>query len=380
MPPPRDDPAAGPSRRSLLRLLGATGLAGAGLGLAGCSAADREALLAVDPSRLRVDEGAVARAEPPGPSERELRRRAVRAGSVAALAAYAGVATAPPALVGRTGGAADVPAVRDVHRVHADVLAGSSTPPSSPPASGGPLLPGVRPEAGGPSLAPAGRPLAVLRTGATAALRACAQERAAAEPDVPLAVLHALVAAARTAQTTALEGDGVTTLVWPGAQPGTGVAAAPIVAAPIVAALRTLLAQEHRASWSYAVVQAWSTDREPDAGAARQDHTHRAEQLDDLLTTLGAAPVGAAATYPTDDDGTPVDGPVRASALALRLEDRVATASAAVLVAAVTAPGGDAGSEQERWAAWVRGAVRALAEAERARWSWGGRPVPWPGS
>jgi len=232
----------------------------------------------------------------------------------------------------------------------------------------------VRPEAGGPSLDPAGRPLAVLRTGATAALRACAQERAAADADGPLAVLHALVAAARTAQATALEGDGATTPFWPEAQPGTTV----------VAALQTLLAHEHRASWSYAVVQAWSTDREPDAGTAREDHTRRTEQLDDLLTAMGAAPVGAAATYPTDDDGTPVDGPVSASALALRLEDRVAAAYAAVLVAAVTAPatapGGDAGSEQEEWAAWVRAAVRAVAEAERARWSWGGRPVPWPGS
>ena len=170
-----------------------------------------------------------------------------------------------------------------------------------------------------------------------------------------------------------------------------------------MAALHALLAQEQRARWSYAVVQAWWTEREADAREARDDHARRVAQLEDLLTALGDTPAAAAATYPTDDAGTPVHGPSSASALALRLADAVAAASAAVLLAAVTAspapldtpasapasaPSPDSGpalapdpaATPGTWVAWVRAAVGALAEAERARWSWGGRPAAWPGA
>ena len=460
---PEGSPVDGPSRRAVVRLLG---LAGTGLVLTGCTAADRQALLDVDPSRLRVDEGAAVRPDPPGPSERELRRRAVRAGSLAALAAYADIGAALPGppgppgsparpvppgprlltvLVGRIGGSVGIADALAVHRVHADVLAGlparSSAGPSTPP--GGrpatprsdirppaePLLPGVRPEAGGPSLDPAARPLAVLRAGATAALLACTHERVAPDADVPLAVLYARVAAARTAQAGALAGDGATDRAWaevvapgadvvaraasPPAAPvvGAPVEGAPVVGSPVKAALHALLAQEQRARWSYAVVQAWWTEREADARAARDDHARRVAQLEDLLTALGDTPAAAAATYPTDDAGTPVHGPVSASALALRLADAVAAASAAVLLAAVTASPASLGTPAsalssapssalssapslgsgpalapdpavgpEAWVTWVRAAVGALAEAERARWSWGGRPAAWPGA
>ena len=447
---PEGGPVDGPSRRAVVRLLG---LAGTGLVLTGCTAADRRALHDVDPSRLRVDEGAAVRPDPPGPSERELRRRAVRGGSLAALAAYADIGAdlpgppGPPArpvppgppllsvLIGRIGGSVEIAGALAVHRVHADVLAGlpaqSSAGPSTPrddrPATprsdvrptAGPLLPGVRPQAGGPSLDPAARPLAVLRAGATAALLACTHERVAPDADVPLAVLYARVAAARTAQAGALAGDGATDLPWAEVvAPGADVVARaaspptePVVGAPVVAALHALLAQEQRARWSYAVVQAWSTEREADARAARDDHARRVAQLEDLLTALGDTPAGAAATYPTDDAGTPVHGPSSASALALRLADAVAAASAAVLLAAVTAspasldtpasapasapsstpnpapnPGSgpalapDPAAAPGTWVAWVRAAVGALAEAERARWSWGGRPAAWPGA
>ncbi|MGJ7441450.1 hypothetical protein [Aquipuribacter sp. MA13-6] len=142
----------------------------------------------------------------------------------------------------------------------------------------------------------------------------------------------------------------------------------------LVDALQRLLAQEHRARWSYGVVLAWSTDRTDDAGGARLDHARRVEALTSLLAQLGAAEVGALATYPTDDAGQPVDGPQTAAALAMRLEDAVTTATAVVLRAALALDPAAAGQE-----AWVAAAVTALAEAERSRWSWGGAPLPLPG-
>ncbi|WP_340291510.1 DUF4439 domain-containing protein, partial [Aquipuribacter hungaricus] len=151
--------------------------------------------------------------------------------------------------------------------------------------------------------------------------------------------------------------------VWPDGAPGPGM----------VEALQALLGQEHRAGWSYAVVQAWAGDREDDAGAARAAATRRSERLAAVLEQLGVQPVGPAATYPTDDAGSPVDGPVTAAALALRLDDAVATAAAGVLAVAVGVPPSDA------WGAWVRAAVHGLADAERSRWSWGGAPAPLPG-
>lgn len=357
MHPTRATPAPGISRRAVLRLLALSGVTAGAAGVAGCSSTDREALLSVDPAAVRLDEGVVPRPEPPGPSARELRRQAVRAGSLAALAAY-GAAGETVALTGRTGGPVDRAAAVEVHRVHAAVLAGSPAPVAG---RGSPLLPSAPPVAeGGPVLAAADRPGAVLRTGHEAALDACLAELAAPEADMTLAMLHARVAAARQAQAAGLAGEGATRLVWPTAPVG----------APVVGALQDLLAQEHRARWSSAVVLAWTTDRSADAEDARTDHTRRVEDLVDLLELLGAEPVPALPTYPTDDGGQPVDGPVSAAALALRLADGVAGAAAAVLAASL-----DDGTR-----VWVRAAVRCLAEAERARWSWGGSPSPWPGA
>ncbi len=364
MPTPPEAPAPGPSRRAVLRLLGLTGLSATGAaGLAGCSAADRDALLAVDPRQVRLDDEVLPGAAPDGPSARELRRRAVRGGSLAALAALAGAAGTGPALAGRTGGAADPAAAAEVHRVHAGVLAGAGAAPAPAGLLGGPS---PAPTDAGPALPPGQRPEAVLSAGTTTALRACAAELSDDGPQVPLALLHARVAAARSAQASGLRGTGAVAPTWPTTSTG----------AAVVDALQGLLAQEHRARWSYAVVLAWSTDRTDDAAAARSDHARSTDGLADLVRLLGAEPVGAAATYPTDDAGRPVDGPVSAAALALRLEDGVA-AAAGVLVAATVADAPVEGGRAD--AAWLRAAVRRLAEAERARWSWGGAPVPWPG-
>jgi uncharacterized protein (DUF2126 family) len=137
----------------------------------------------------------------------------------------------------------------------------------------------------------------------------------------------------------------------------------------VVAALQDLLAQEHRARWSYGVVVAWVTDRATDAGLAREDHTDRVVALERLVRLQGGEPVDAATTYPTDDAGQPVDGPVTAAALALRLEEAVTAASAVLLSAAVE----DGAPE------WVAAATTALAESERCRWSWGGPVAVLPG-
>ncbi|MGJ7451327.1 hypothetical protein [Aquipuribacter sp. MA13-13] len=380
-----------PSRRTVLRLGVLTGL---GLGTAACSAPQREALLDVDPREVRLDRD---RPVPPRPvpSDRERRRLAVLGGALAAAAAYQGAAGTAPPLVGRYGGAAAVTDAVAVHQAHRQLLGAGPTAPSG-------LLGRVAVDEGGPVLDPSSRPAAVLGAGRTVALAAASAERSADDADADLALLHARVASARAAQAAALRGSGPVDLAWPTdlAGPADPDLADPDLADPapadpdladpdlvdpdpadpdladpdLVDALQRLLAQEHRARWSYGVVLAWSTDRTDDAGGARLDHARRVEALTSLLAQLGAAEVGALATYPTDDAGQPVDGPQTAAALAMRLEDAVTTATAVVLRAALALDPAAAGQE-----AWVAAAVTALAEAERSRWSWGGAPLPLPG-
>ncbi len=376
MPPTRPHPGSGWSRRSVLRLLAQSGLASAaGVAVTGCSASGREALLDVDPRRVRLDGEVLPGATPDVPTARERRRRSVRAGSLAALAAYQ-AAGFPTPLSGRHGGAADLEAATQVHRVHAAVLAGAAAGPAPAGTTAGPadgevttdpgaatgrrLLPPPAPDEGGPTLAPENRLAAVLTTGAQAALQAGREELAAGDAQPSLALLLARVAAARSAQAAGVSGAPAPAPAWPTTSADERV----------VAALQGLLAQEHRAHWSYPVVMAWSDGRRDDAGAARDDHAQRAERLEEVLRLLGAEPVLALPTYATDDAGTPVDGPTSAAALALRLEDAVTAAAAAVLAAAV----------EERSGRWLSPAVARLAEAERARWSWGGPPAPWPGA
>ncbi len=331
-------------------------LTGLGLGTSACSAGQREALLGVDPRDVRLDRG---RAVPPRPvpSDREQRRLAVRGGAVAAIAAYEDAADAVPPLRGRHGGQAAVAAAVAVHQAHVSLLGAGTT-------AGPERFGRVAVDEGGPVLTPSVRPAAALGAGRAVALTAAAAERAADDADVDLALLHARISAARAAQATSLGTAAPVAPGWP-----TGPAAD-----DVVEALQDLLAQEHRALWSYGVVLAWSSDRVADAEGARLDHGRRVETLTALLERSGASPVGALATYPTDDAGQPVDGPVTAAALALRLEGAVTTATAVVLRAAVAVPPEDAGA-----GAWVVASVTALAEAERARWSWGGPPLPLPG-
>jgi hypothetical protein len=200
----------------------------------------------------------------------------------------------------------------------------------------------------------------VLRAGRATALGACFAELAEDDSQLSLALLHARVAAARDAQAAGLDGQGAVSTTWPTSSAG----------AAVVASLRDLLAQEHRASWSYPVVLAWSTDRSADAEAARADHARRTEQLADVLRLLAADPVPALATVPDRRRGTSrgrAGHRCRAGACGSRTP--VAAGAAAVLAAAVEDGAPD----------WVRASVRCLAEAERARWSWGGAPAPWPG-
>lgn len=337
-------------------------VAGLALGTTACSAPQREALLGVDPRQVRLDRD---RAVPPrpAPSDREARRRSVRAGALAAVRAYRGAADAVPPLLGRHGGRVAVADAVAVHEAHLTLLGPGPAAPS-------PLLGGVVADEGGRQLAPAARPAAVVGAGTVVALAAAAAERASDDADADLALLHARVAAARAAQDAALAGAGATGPTWP-------TDAAPT---DVVEALQGLLAQEHRARWSYGVVLAWSTDRAEDASRARLDHARRVDALTSLLRRLGTVPVGALAAYPTDTDGRPVDGPQTAGDLALRLEGAVATATALVLRSAL-APGPTADGGPDPWLAdpWVAASVPALAEAERARWSWGGAPVPLPG-
>lgn len=336
------------TRRAALRL-GLLG--GLGVALSGCSARQRDAMADVDPRQVRLDRDAPA-VPRPRPSDRELRRRAVLGGAVAARQAYLDAAADVPPLVGRAGGTATVAAAVAVHDAHVALLGPVPATPSE-------RLGGAAADDGGPVLPTQAQPAAVLGAGTTTALGAAHTERAVEDADVDLALLHARVAAARAAQATGLLGAGAADLVW---------ASGP-VAATVVDALQGLLAQEHRARWSFGVVLAWSSDRTTDAELALEDHARRAEALATVLRDLGASPVGALATYPTDDSGGPVDGPVTATGLALRLEDAVAVAAAALL-AAVVVTGQDG---------WTAATVTALAEAERSRWSWGGVPRPLPG-
>lgn len=369
-----------PSRRAIL-LAGVGGLGGLAATLSGCSSEQRDALLDVDPRDIRLD-----RADPvpprPEPSERERRRRAVLAGSLAALAAYRAAGDSVPALHGRDGGTVPPADAAAVHEGHLALLRGVPAGQAGDGQAGdggalGDLVPGAeRADGSGLLLPPARRPAAVLGAGTRSALEAAAAERAAEDADVALALLHARIAAARAAQARALAGAAAAP-VWPGA-PVSGAAASGAAAsgaadadldADVVAALQDVLAQRHRARWSYAVVQAWSTDRSDDAAAAREGHTERVEDLEELLRRLGAEPVDARSTYPTDTDGRPVADPAAAAALALRLEDAVTVATATVLAAAVTA------DEPQ----WVEAGVTALADAERGRWSWSGTPAVLPG-
>gem|GEM_PF-4710731 len=329
-----------------LGLLGTLGLV-----LTGCSAQQREALAGVDPRRVRVDRDTLPGPRP-RPSDRELRRRSVLGGAIAARRTYLAVGTDVPPLLGRAGGAASLADAVAVHYAHL-VLLGAA------PVAGSAVMGRVPAEHGGPALPPGGRPAAVLGAGGAAALAASWDERAAEDVDVDLSLLHARVASARAAQTAGLRGTGAADVVWP---TGTTTAA-------VVGALQGLLAQEHRSRWSYAVVLAWCTDRTDDAAGARADHTRRAEALASVILRLGASPVGARATYPTDEDGRPVDGPRTATALALRLEEAVTVATAAVLATVVVEGQDD----------WTAATVTALAESERSRWSWGGVPQDLPG-
>jgi len=370
------------TRRHLLRLARAGALSLPAALLTGCSAADREALLAVDPRDVRLDRDEPVAARPE-PSERERRRRAVLAGSLAAVSALTAAGAsggAAPTPLGLTGGVLPTEEALAVHRGHVDLLGGTvGAVGTVGPGTERSL--GVRPQDGGPLLPPAARPVAVLAAGTSAALAASREERAAGDADPGLALLHARIAAARAAQALGLgstpgPGTGLPTAVRTPPAGDTGgwpVDAGP-PAAGVVAALQDLLVQEHRARWSYAVVQAWSTDRSQDAGAARENHTRAVAQLQALLSELGEQPGDARSTYPTADGAAPVADPRAAAALALRLEDAVAAASAAVLAAAVAADPDAATGE-----GWLAAAVSALADAERSRWSWGGPADVLPG-
>jgi hypothetical protein len=353
-----------PGRRRVLRagVVAVLGAAGAGA-LAGCS--DE----ASSPGDVLRDLGIGGEPSPPPPSERELRRRRTAEGARLALDALAGAGAAgTTSLAARFGGAG--PGIGDARAAHAAHLAllepaGSSAGPSGTPADPSP----------GPSAAPSQGPVrpsppttpeaaaGVLDVLADEAVTDAVAERAEPEPDLDLAVLVARVAACRDAQAAGLDVATEGGAVWPNAE------VAEEARAPLVAALQHLLAQQHRARWSYAVVEAWATDRADDARAAREAATRAVEALLGVVDLLGEVPVAAEGTYPTDDAGSPVDGPAAAAALALRLEDALALAAGTVLVAAVAA-----GSRE-----WVAAAVRDVARTERARWSWGGEPAALPG-
>ncbi|MFC5380342.1 hypothetical protein [Aquipuribacter nitratireducens] len=359
-----------PDRRSVLRA-GARGLvAGLGAlatgGLAACSGD------VGSPGEVLRDLGLRGEAGPPAPSARELRRRDLVTGTRACLDALDALAAAgTTTLAGRwAGGGAATEALRGVHREHLALLDPAVAAPGAERTSPSPgpstAATGAPTPAAGPSTPPVTPTEApdVLAVQAAEATSAAVAERADVDADTDLAVVLARVGAARAAQAGAVGDDlGPPGSGWP-------TAAVPDSARePLVATLQHLLAQEHRARWSYAVVQSWSTDRADAAAAARGAHTAAVAELLLAVELLGAVPVAPEATYPTDLDGDPVGGPADATALALRLQDALATAAGAVLVAAVDSGVAD----------WVAAAVRALALAERGRWSWGGGPVAFPG-
>lgn len=357
MPPPHvtdpgGTPVAGPSRRTVL------GAALAGLLLPGCSATTRDRLVGVDPRDVRVDRPA-RRPAPPGPGDAELRRRALVAGSLAAVQAVDALGLRPGDLL-----AAGLPvdAARQVHEEHVRLLGG---PPPTDPLNA--LAPDHAARVPAPGAGPGALPLlagqraaaAVLGAGAAGALRVAAASLAEAD----LAVLCARVAAARGAQAGALGGPVAGRARWP-----TDGAAADL-AAGVVEALQALLAAEHAAAWSFAVVQAWSGGRVEAAAAERDRREAARDRLAAVVRATGRTPVAPLPTYDTTVDGSPVMGPGPAARLALRLLDDVAARTLDAVVAAVRADAPDV----------VRAATWRLADVEASRWVWGGPVATLPG-
>lgn len=350
--------------------------------LPGCSGETRNRLAGVQLRDVRLDTPPPS-VPVPRPADAELRRRAVVAGSVAALAALDSLDLAPeaepaPGLTPR--------AARQVHDGHLTLLGGPPTVDpltartgSDPGSTAGPgtaLPPGPAspPESMRLPLLASGQSVpAVLGSVAAAALRVSlltAADPGRSDPDQDdldqddpdagdsdVAVLYARIAAARQAQAIALGAPPLRPSRWPDGGPD----------ATTAEALQLLLGAEHAAAWSLGVVRAW---RDDDA-VARE--TRRREDARDALAAaveaVGLVPVAPRATYDTRVDGAPVDGPEIAGRLVLRLLEHLSARTLDVLTASVRAGEPD----------WLRVATGRLAEEERARWSWGGAVARLPG-
>lgn len=95
---------------------------------------------------------------------------------------------------------------------------------------------------------------------------------------------------------------------------------------PAVAALQTALAAEHAAVYGYGIAGAHLATVPRRLAAARRDwsiHEAARDRLSAMLTARGAVPAPAAVSYALP---FPVRSPKAAAALAVLLEDRVATA------------------------------------------------------
>lgn len=344
--------------------------------LPGCSGETRDRLAGVELRDVRLDTPPPS-VPVPRPADAELRRRAVVAGSVAALAALDSLALAPEA---EPAPGLPLAAARQVHDGHLTLLGGPPTVDAlTGRAGGGPgstAEPGTAPPTESvrpPLLAPGQSVPAVLGSVAAAALRvslltvadSAGDDPSRDDPDLAdsdrddpdVAVLYARIAAARQAQAVALGAPPPRPSRWPGVGPD----------ATTAEALQLLLGAEHAAAWSLGVVRAWRDDDAVAGEASRREDARDA--LTAAVEAAGLVPVAPQATYDTRVDGAPVDGPVLAGRLVLRLLDDLAARTLDVLTAAVRAGEPD----------WMRVATGRLGEEERARWWWGGAVAVLPG-